>query len=72
MSDTESDDDNLDVAVTLGVWQWAEVAAALKVYLDSEVMKGANNSRRDALYALREIDRVMMGADEQAPPDDLL
>lgn len=66
----DSDDDG--VAVVLEAMQWAEVAAALKIYIASEHMKAAPMSRRDALAALLEVDRVMRVADETAAPDDVL
>ena len=50
---------------------WADVCAALQLYIN-EGCKEAPASRRDALFALREIDRVMLGRDELAPPDDVI
>lgn len=63
------------VGVTLAPMQWAEVCAALRHYVGCEAEGGAHGypaSQADALAALREIDRVMLGADEPAPPDDVL
>lgn len=59
-----------DVSISLPEMLWVEVAAALKVYINT--IKGAPASRRDALQALRIIDAKMMGTDSLAPPDDLL
>lgn len=59
------------VPVSLSVWQWAEVCSSLRERLRSgRGMPHVN--RRDAMAALLEIDRVMLGADELAPPDDVL
>lgn len=68
MSDQEDDIDG-GIEVSLPLMTWAEVAAALQLYVGHESTKA---SRRDALFALREIDRVVMGKSEQAPPDDVL
>lgn len=60
------------VTVELPPMVWAEVCGALKDHLKTEEARNAKASWRDGLYALQEIDRVMRGAEEHAPPDDLL
>lgn len=67
-----NDDEDDRISVSLDVMQWAEVCSALRAYVKDPDMKGAKASRRDALYALREIDRVMMGKAELPPPDEVL
>lgn len=71
MWDSEDGEVSESVSVSLPPMVWAEVCAALKVYMHT-CGKAAPVSARDALAALREIDRVMLGADDLAPPDDLL
>lgn len=68
----DQDDDIAPVTVTLDLMVWAEVCAALQLFVSHESTRECPASRRDALYALREIDRVVMGQSEQAPPDDVL
>jgi hypothetical protein len=68
---SEFDEDDGTISVALPIMSWAEVCAALKHYIATGT-KDAPVSRRDALESLREIDRVLMGKDEQAPPDDVL
>jgi len=60
-----------EVTISLPPLVWAETAAALKDYI-REGAQGRSVSQRDCLTALQEIDRVMRGADEPSPPDDLL
>lgn len=57
--------------VHLTTWQWAAVCDALQHYIALRCYE-ARGSRKDALAALLEIDRVQRGAQAAAPPDDLL
>jgi hypothetical protein len=73
--DPDEEDEDVEqgidlVEVSPPLMHWAEVCAALKDYVRNA--KGAPASQRDAIEALQEIDRVVRGADEAAPPDDLL
>lgn len=67
----DADEEDELVAVSLTVMAWADVCAAFQGYI-REGARGAPASQRDALFALGEIDRVMRGAAEHAPPDELL
>ena len=60
------------VAVSLSPWQWAGICSELKHALKGDRLKHYKRSWADSLSALQEIDRVMRGADEPSPPDDLL
>jgi hypothetical protein len=71
LTDEAETEEGEGIAVRLEPMEWAEVAAALKHYIATGV-KGAPSSRRDALHALRTIDRVMMGTDDLPAPDDVL
>ena len=59
------------VFVGLSVMQWAEVCASLQHYVRCAAT-GLPASQGDAIAALQEIDRVMRGASDVAPPDDIL
>jgi hypothetical protein len=57
-------------AVSLDTMQWASVCAALQCAIKSTEVPP--REKADLLSSLREIDRVMRGADHPAPPDDVM
>jgi len=64
----------IPITVDLGIWESAETLAAIKLLVQSLTKKADRPVRRNAISALREMDRIYCrnGDNSVAPLDDLI